>query len=221
MEMIELASVKKSYRPGGTVIRALDAISLSVAKGEFVVITGPSGSGKTTLLNLIGGMTRPDGGAVKVAGEDLLALSDARLSRFRAETIGFIFQFPSLLPTLTARDNVLLPLTFSRRRDQAVRPEALLQEVGLGDRLDAFAHQLSAGQQRRVGIARALINEPALLLCDEPTGDLDPEAEAVIMRRLAAAHERGATVLLVTHNHALRSFATRTVSIAQGKIVEG
>ncbi len=219
--MIKLEQVGKSYGQGEAMIDAVREASLEVGADEFVVATGPSGSGKTTLLNLIGGMTRPDHGQVAVAGKDLAAMSDAELSRFRAKTIGFVFQFQSMLPTLNAIDNVRLPLTFAGTKDDGGRAESLLTEVGLGERMEAYSHELSAGQQRRVGIARAMINQPSLLLCDEPTGDLDPESEAVIMAMLAQAHQNGAAVLMTTHNHALRSFATRTLMVAGGQIKEG
>ena len=216
--MIKLEGVKKSYGTTNNIINAVDNVTIDITDSEFVMITGHSGSGKTTLLNIIGGMTRPDQGKVEVAGRDILTMPDSELSRFRANTIGFVFQFQSMLPTLNALDNVRLPLTFAGSKSDDGRAESLLEAVGLGDRMEAYARELSAGQQRRVGIARAMINQPSLLLCDEPTGDLDPDAEAVIMDMIAEAHKNGAAVLMTTHNHALRSYATRTLSIVSGEI---
>jgi putative ABC transport system ATP-binding protein len=194
-------------------------VTLAITAGEFVVITGPSGSGKTTLLNLIGGMTRPDAGTVRVAGQDLGGLSDAALSRLRGRSIGFVFQFSSLLTTLTAIENTRLPLMLSGRDDEAAA-RALLARAGLAGRELAYAHELSAGQQRRVGLARALVTAPALLLCDEPTGDLDPETESAIMELLAAANQDGATVIITTHNQSLRSYAGRALNIEAGRVRE-
>jgi putative ABC transport system ATP-binding protein len=218
--MIELQGVSKIYGAGDHLIPAVSDADLAVAKGGFAVLTGPSGSGKTTLLNLIGGMTRPDRGSIRVDGRDLLALPDRDLSRLRARTIGFVFQHQSLLPTLSALDNVRLPLVFARQKDPDDRARKLLDRVGLGARAQAFARQLSMGQQRRVGIARALINQPRLLICDEPTGDLDPDTEALIMTMIADAHREGATVILATHNHALRSHGTQLLRIEAGELRE-
>lgn len=217
--MVRLTQVRKHYGAGASVIRAVDDVSLEVSDGEFIVITGPSGSGKTTLLNLVGGMTRPDSGSIEVKGADMLAMPDAELSRFRARTIGFAFQFQSMIPTLNAIDNVRLPLMFARRDDGPDEAEKLLAGVELGDRSRAFAHELSAGQQRRVCIARALVNRPSLLLCDEPTGDLDPETERVIMVMIAAANREGTTVMMTTHNLSLERYASRTLRMRSGRIL--
>lgn len=217
--MILLEKVSKHYSIGRDVIRAADDVSLEVGDSEFVVITGPSGSGKTTLLNLIGGMTRPQSGRVIVAGRDIFSMPDAELSRFRARTMGFAFQFQSMLPTLTAIDNLRIPSLFTGGRDDEEKAAlSLLENVGLSDRAQAFSHELSAGQQRRVCIARALINNPSILLCDEPTGDLDPETETVIMDMIKGANRSGATVIMTTHNRALRSYATRSLRIKAGRI---
>jgi len=219
-EMVSLLGVGKRYGAGGRAIVAVGEVTLSVERGEFVVITGPSGSGKTTLLNLIGGMTRPDAGSVRVGGEDVLSMSDARLSRFRAGTIGFVFQLQSMLPTLSVFDNARLPQAFAGGGRDDGRVRELLAEVGLAERAGAFSDELSAGQQRRVAIARALVNRPALLLCDEPTGDLDPDTEAAIMKAMGRANQVGATVIMTTHNHALRSHATRSLRMIEGEIEE-
>jgi putative ABC transport system ATP-binding protein len=217
--MIRLSGVSKSYGRGEGLIRAVDEAGLEVAAGEFVMIAGPSGSGKTTLINLIAGLTRPDRGEVWVAGKNIHALKEPDRSRFRAKTIGLVFQFQSLLPALNALENVRLPLRFAGKPDDEARARSLLSRVGLADRVLAYAHELSAGQQRRVGIARALIVQPALLLCDEPTGDLDPETESAIMGLIAEAHHQGTTVLMATHNVALRSRATRQLRINHGRLM--
>ena len=218
--MVRLEDVSKGYGSGANAIRALDQVSLGVGSGEFIVLTGPSGSGKTTLLNLIGGLTRPDHGQILVAGQDLLAMPDAELSHFRGRSIGFVFQFQSMLPTLTALDNVRLPRRFAGGPDDEPGARELLAAVGLADRAGAYVHELSAGQQRRVGIARALVNKPALLLCDEPTGDLDPDTEAVIMAMIAKANREGATVLMTTHNQALSSYASRSLRLEDGRLLD-
>jgi len=222
--VIRLEKLCKHYGAGDAAIRAVDEVSLQVAANEFVVITGPSGAGKTTLLNLIAGLTRPDQGEVRVAGQDILSLSDAELSRFRARTIGFVFQFQSMMPTLDVLDNVLLPLRFvpgGGSGEVEALALSLLEDMGLGSRAHAFAHELSEGQKRRVCIARALINEPSLLICDEPTGDLDPETEAAIMEVISQARENGATVLMATHNLELREYATISLLIEEGRVTSG
>ncbi len=218
--MIRLNKVNKHYGPQKNRIRAADDISLKIAPSDSVVITGASGSGKTTLLNLIGGMTQPNSGQIHVLGRDILAMSDVALCRFRAETIGFVFQFPTMFPTLNVIENVLLPSRFSKKAADEDYANALLNKAGLGDRKEAYHFELSEGQKQRVCIARALVNKPSLLLCDEPTGDLDPETETIIMEMIAHANTEGATILLTTHNPALKAAASRTLSIECGRIVE-
>jgi putative ABC transport system ATP-binding protein len=218
--MVSLEGVSKSYGQGEALIRAVDSVSLDVNEGEFVILTGPSGSGKTTLLNLIGGMTRPDSGRISVGGNDIFAMSDAGLTRLRAKTIGFVFQFQSMLPALSALDNVRLPLKFAGRDDDKDAARELLAKVGLQDRETALVHQLSSGQQRRVCIARALVNKPRLLLCDEPTGDLDFNAEAAIMEMIKQANTDGATVIMTTHNWALVSYGSRSLKMGAGRLTD-
>ena len=214
---VQLEDVSKVYRSGPSALRALDQVSLAVAAGEFVVITGRSGSGKTTLLNLIGGMTRPSAGRIELGGRDLAAMTDSALSRLRGESIGMVFQFAGLLPTLTALENVLLPSLFLRPAEPS-RAQDLLAAVGLADRSRAYPRELSAGQQRRLGVARALLNRPQLLLCDEPTSDLDLETEKAIMVLIQQAHQAGAAVILTTHNPDLAAYATRTLGLRAGRI---
>jgi len=216
--MVRLEGVSKSYSSGEAVIRAVDEISIDLKEGEFIVVTGPSGSGKTTLLNLIGGMTRPDSGKIFVGDNDIIAMSDAKLTRFRASKMGLVFQFPSMIPTLSALENVLLPLMFADSDAGEAEARDLLEMTGLSGRENAYVHQLSAGQQRRVGIARALVTSPSLLLCDEPTGDLDFNTEAAIMDMIKQANRQGATVIMTTHNWALETYASRSLKIQAGKV---
>lgn len=218
--MISLRKAEKRYGEGDNLIRACAGVSLEVGRGEFVVITGPSGSGKTTLLNLVGGMTFPDAGEVIVGAKNLGSLPDKEMSLFRARTMGFVFQFQSMLPTLTALENVALPLVFAGRGEEKNRAVELLGSVGLAERAEAYSHELSAGQEQRVCIARALANQPALLLCDEPTGDLDPATESVIMGLLAGSHSDGATVLMTTHNYSLRDWGSRSLRMEAGEVFE-
>jgi putative ABC transport system ATP-binding protein/lipoprotein-releasing system ATP-binding protein len=198
--MIELKGLSKRYTVSGTVIQALRPLDLTIGEGEFVSIVGHSGSGKSTLLSLVGGIARPDTGAVHVAGKDLHALEDAALARLRNELFGFVYQFPSLIPTLNAVENVLLPTAFGARRTEE-HAVALLGQVGLGDKVARYPAQLSGGEQQRVAIARAFVHDPRILLADEPTGDLDEETEAEIMSFFERMNrERGVTTVMVTHS---------------------
>jgi len=222
--MIALENVSKTYvLDGQGDVLAVQDVTLRVAHGEFLILTGRSGSGKTTLLNLMGGLTPPSSGRVLWEGQDLWRMSDRQRSRLRNEKAGFVFQFPSLLPSLTVLDNVALPSTFSRNgagRDAHERAKELLDGIGLGHKLGAYPRQLSAGQQQRVVIARALFTQPQVLLADEPTSDLDEETEREIMRLFADLHARTAiTICLVTHTNQLVSYGTRAVHVAEGKVV--
>jgi ABC-type lipoprotein export system ATPase subunit len=223
--LIELYDVSKVYdlgRKKGSVT-AVQKIDLIVEQGEFAVITGRSGSGKTTLLNLISGLTRPTSGRVLLEQVEVWRLPDERQSTLRNQTIGFVFQFPSLMPSLTALENVILPTATQPGVDRdkvKARALDLLARVGLSDKLHAYPRQLSAGQQQRVVISRALINEPELLLADEPTSNLDEETEHEIMALIRELYEeRPLTVLLVTHSTDLESYGNRSVRMADGKIV--
>lgn len=199
--IIECLNLNKKYLADGQDVIAVDDISLKVSKGDFLVILGHSGSGKTTLLSLIGGLTEPDSGRVFVNGVENWQQSDQALSTMRNAHIGFIFQFASLIPTLTALENVLLPLSFGKNaagsREFAME---LLERVGLADKINSFPAQLSGGQQRRIAIARAFINRPAIILADEPTGDLDEETENEILAIFKDFNEKGTTFIVVTHN---------------------
>lgn len=196
--MIRVENISKHYK--GDLV--LDGIDWTIEDGAFVILTGRSGGGKTTLLSIIGSLTRPDAGRVLIDDVDVRALSEADLAAFRNRKLGFVFQFPSLIPTLNVLDNVLLPIAFSNRspmREDKDYAEALLEMVGIIDREKYYPAQLSGGQQRRVAIARALINRPSVMLTDEPTGDLDEKTEAEIMRLFREINRQGSTVVMVTH----------------------
>lgn len=222
--VIELYNVTKVYPLSkNRSVTAVKDVSMSVAPGEFVVITGRSGCGKTTILNLVSGLTVATSGQVLLDGVEVWRLPDAEQSAMRNRKIGFIFQFPSLMPALTALENVLLPTIAEQGKEQAgdrERAEALLDEVGLSDKLHVLPRQLSAGQQQRVVIARSLINKPELLLADEPTSNLDENTEHEIMALIQTIHrERNLTVMLVTHTMELVGYGTRSVRMAEGRIV--
>jgi putative ABC transport system ATP-binding protein len=206
---------------GEVQVHALRGLDLEVAEGEFVVIVGPSGSGKTTTLNLIGGLDSPNGGELVVAGADIARYDDVRLTAYRRETIGFIFQFFNLLPTLTARENVEFALELVQRNGNAVRQRAsdLLARVGLAERADHFPSQLSGGEQQRVAIARALAKDPLILLADEPTGNLDFRMGQKVLRVIQDLNrQEGRTVILVTHNTAIGQMAGRVVHLRDGQV---
>jgi ABC-type lipoprotein export system ATPase subunit len=223
--MIMLTEVTKKYELGkGNSVTAVRGINLEIRRGEFVVIVGRSGSGKTTLLNLAAGLTRPTSGQITLDGVDLWKLTDQQQSHTRNRKFGFVFQFPSLLPTLTVHENVILPTIFrfsGHGPDVRELAEAMLIKVGLSDKLTAFPRQLSAGQQQRVVIARSLMNQPRLLLADEPTSNLDEKTELEIMSIFRALHTTlGLTIVLVTHTRQLVSPEMRSIEMAEGRIVE-
>lgn len=216
--VVEAINLTKLFGDGAEV-RALDGVNLQIADGEFLAVMGPSGSGKSTLLNLIGALDRPTEGSVKVNGQDLAEVKD--LDRFRAREIGFVFQLHNLIPTLTARENVEVPMQGigvpgDRRRQRALE---LLHLVGLGERVDFLPSQLSGGERQRVAIARALANDPALILADEPTGNLDSTAGADIVRLFARLNrEQGKTIIIVTHDPVVALSAQRIITLRDGKI---
>jgi putative ABC transport system ATP-binding protein len=220
-ELVRLRAAGKQYEPAGP--PALDGVDLTVETGEAVAVMGPSGSGKSTLLNLVAGLDRPTEGQVEVAGTVLNRLSEAALARFRRAHIGIIFQFFHLLDDLTARDNVLLPaqLAGTPRRTARARADDLLDALGLTARADAYPARLSGGERQRVAVARALINQPPLLLADEPTGAVDAKAGAQVIELLRDLNQGGQSVLLVTHDAALaRGTATRIVEMRDGRLTE-
>jgi putative ABC transport system ATP-binding protein/lipoprotein-releasing system ATP-binding protein len=224
LAQIELRDIRKVYALEDTQIVAVEEVSISFQRGESVSIVGHSGSGKTTLLSILGGILSPTSGSVLFNGTDIFGLADEVLAEYRAEKIGYVFQFASLLPVLTAKENLLLPNLFrggnGRGCDEKKAVE-YLRMVGLGDKLNAYPSQLSGGQQRRVAIARALMNDPELILADEPTGDLDEETEAEVMgffRRINREHE--ITFVLVTHSTELASFSDRKFRMTHGRVEE-
>jgi lipoprotein-releasing system ATP-binding protein len=221
--MIRLEKVSKTYwMSKENATHAVLETSLEIKKGEFLIITGRSGSGKTTLLNLIAGLTRPSSGQVFLDGQDLWSLSDQQQSLIRNRKLGFIFQFPSLLPSLTALENVALPTIFNTDHTKGTatpRAVELMETVGLNDKHNAYPRQLSAGQQQRVVVARALLNQPELLLADEPTSDLDEQTETEIMDMFQQIHIiSGITIVLVTHSTQLVRYGSRSIHMAGGVI---
>ncbi len=219
--LVKVRDVHKIYHRGSERIDVLDGLDLDVQSGEFLALMGPSGSGKSTLLNLIGGLDRPSRGEVHVGRERISALSDSQLARWRSRHVGFIFQFYNLMPVLNAERNVELPLLLtslngSRRKRQV---ETALALVGLSDRANHYPRQLSGGQAQRVGIARAIVTDPTLLLCDEPTGDLDRQSGDEILDLLQALNqEHGKTIIMVTHDPAAAERATRVLHLDKGKL---
>ena len=221
--LVRVRGVSKHYKRGVEVVHVLENLDLEVAKGEFLALMGPSGSGKSTLLNLIGGLDRPTQGTIEVAGERIDTPHDARLARWRAEHIGFVFQMYNLLPVLTAARNVELPLLLTGlgRADRAKRVDAALALVGLSDRAKHKPRELSGGQEQRVGIARAIVTDPTILLCDEPTGDLDRKSGDEILDLLQALNrQRGKTIVMVTHDPHAAARAGRTVHLEKGLLAE-
>lgn len=215
-EFVKLQDITKIYKMGEVEIRAADRISFSIEKGEFVVIVGPSGAGKTTVLNILGGMDTATDGTLIVDGEDITSYNSKKLTGYRRDDIGFVFQFYNLVPNLTALENVELALQICK---DPLDAREVLEEVGLGDRLDNFPAQLSGGEQQRVSIARALAKNPKLLLCDEPTGALDYNTGKAILKLLQnMCRERGMTVIVITHNQALAPMADRLIHIKNGQV---
>ena len=215
-EFVKLKDITKVYHMGEVEIRAADNINFSIKKGEFVVIVGPSGAGKTTVLNILGGMDTATGGTLTVDGKDITAYDSRQLTGYRRDDIGFVFQFYNLIPNLTALENVELALQICK---DPLDAKKVLEDVGLGDRLDNFPAQLSGGEQQRVSIARALAKNPKLLLCDEPTGALDYNTGKAILKLLQnMCRERGMTVIVITHNQALAPMADRLIHIQNGQV---
>jgi putative ABC transport system ATP-binding protein/lipoprotein-releasing system ATP-binding protein len=220
--VIEIKNLTKNYSIDGQIFKAVDKVSLSVKKGEMVSIIGHSGSGKTTLLSLIGGLTKPDDGEVLIDNINIWSLHDNAMSAFRNKKISFIYQFASLIPTLTALENIMLPTAFGEyTNDVQTYAEELISLVGLREKSSAYPSHLSGGQQRRVAIARAFINRPGIILADEPTGDLDEETEDEIIRLFRDMNEKKKiTFLIVTHNKEIASETRRQLSMSNGVLSE-
>ena len=209
----------KTYHQGDDAIRALRGVDIDVARGEFVAITGASGSGKSTLLHILGGLDRPDAGDVSVDGRALSALSDEELARLRRRRLGFVLQFFNLLPTLNAAENVAFPLLLDAAPDSLERAGQMLDHVGLSHRASHRPSQLSGGEQQRVALARALVTQPAVVMADEPTGNLDSTTGAEILSLLRRTADGGQTILLVTHDPSIAGYADRTVRLADGALL--
>jgi putative ABC transport system ATP-binding protein len=219
--LVELSNIGKHYSSGDTEIRALDGVDLSIEKGEFLSILGPSGSGKSTLMNMLGCLDKPTEGEYQLDGKNVAALSANDLAGIRNQKIGFVFQSFNLLEYASALDNVALPLVYSgiKAKERRKRAAALLEQVGLGDRLDHKPNQLSGGQKQRVAIARALVNDPQIILADEPTGALDSKSGAEIEALFNQLHAEGRTLIIVTHDNSLAERTKRIVTIKDGKVL--
>jgi putative ABC transport system ATP-binding protein len=221
--IVRATNVHKSFRRGSEHIDVLQGVNLEIPRGEFLALMGPSGSGKTTLLNLIGGLDTPTAGGIEVAGVDISHMGGAALARWRSQNIGFVFQLYNLLPVLTAERNVELPLLLTKlsKAQRRKHVEIALRVVGLADRAKHYPRQLSGGQEQRVGIARAIVTDPTLLLCDEPTGDLDRKAGDEILDLLQALNrEQGKTIVMVTHDPHAAARAKRTLHLEKGVLVQ-
>jgi putative ABC transport system ATP-binding protein len=220
--LVRISNVHKYFSRGSERIDVLQGVNLDVPEGDFLALMGPSGSGKTTLLNLMGGLDRPSGGSIEIGGANIAELSGSRLSRWRAEHIGFVFQLYNLLPVLTAERNVDLPLLLTKlsKAERRKRVAIALKVVGLAERAKHYPRQLSGGQEQRVGIARAIVTDPMLLLCDEPTGDLDRKAGDEILDLLQALNrDHGKTIVMVTHDPRAADRAKRTLHLEKGLLM--
>jgi putative ABC transport system ATP-binding protein len=219
---VRVSGLEKYFQMGGTVVRALDGITLEIPHRSFTVVMGPSGSGKSTLLYLLGGLDRPTGGQIEINGQRLDEMDENQLALFRRQTVGFIFQSFNLIQSMTAQENVGFPMQFAglAPKERTRRSLELLDKVGLGDRSHHRPSELSGGQQQRVAVARALVNDPSLILADEPTGNLDSGSGINIMQLLSELHRAGHTVLVVSHDQRIVRFATHKVFLLDGRIVE-
>lgn len=221
MEILKVENLTKTYGSGENLVHAVDDVSFSVEKGEFVAIVGASGSGKSTLLNLIGGVDRPTSGKIFVDGNDISKMNDDKLAVFRRRQVGIVYQFYNLIPILTVEENITLPCDLDGRGVDRERLEMILDSFGLRARRKHLPNQLSGGQQQRTSIARALINNPSLVLADEPTGNLDSKSSEEVMSMLKMCNQSyGHTVIMITHNLDIAKQADRIITISDGKIVE-
>lgn len=219
MDILKTKDLKKYYGSGDNVVKALDGIDLTVAEGEFAAIVGTSGSGKSTLLHMLGGLDRPTSGSVTVDGHDIFSLRDDELTIFRRRNIGFVFQSYNLIPTLSVYENIVMPIELDGNRADDSYIGEIVRTLGLEERLDSFPNQLSGGQQQRVAIARALAAKPAIILADEPTGNLDSRTSLDVMGLLRVTSEKFAqTIVMITHNEEIAQTADRIVRIEDGRI---
>ncbi len=223
LNLVDIRDIRKSYLRGGYKVDVLKGISLQVGQAGFTALMGPSGSGKSTLLNLIAGIDKPDSGTLKVDGLDICDLSEGKLANWRAQNIGFVFQFYNLMPVLTAEQNVELPLILSdlNAKDRRAKARFMLEMVGLNDRLAHYPNELSGGQQQRVAIARAIVTDPTLIVADEPTGDLDRRAAEDVLELLHSLNEEaGKTIIMVTHDLEATQNAKEVVYLDKGELVK-
>lgn len=221
MEILRVENLSKVYGKGPTQVNALNNVSFSVDKGEFVAIIGPSGSGKSTLLHMIGGVDRPTGGSVLVEDTDMYRLNETQLAVFRRRQIGLIYQFYNLIPVLSAEENITLPLLLDKHRVDEEQLNSIISRLGLEDRIHSLPNQLSGGQQQRVSIGRALVSNPALMLADEPTGNLDSKNSAEIIDLLKYFNKTyGQTLIVITHEEEIALQADRVISIEDGKVTK-
>ena len=222
MEILKTIDLKKYYGSGDTTVKALDGVNLTVADGEFAAIVGTSGSGKSTLLHMLGGLDRPTSGKVQVEGKDIFSLKDDALTIFRRRKIGFVFQSYNLVPVLNVYENIVLPIELDGNKIDKHHIDNIIETLGLAEKINSLPNQLSGGQQQRVAIARALASKPAILLADEPTGNLDSKTSLDVMGLLKITSERfSQTIVMITHNEEIAQTADRIVRIEDGRIVGG
>ncbi len=222
MTILKTENLKKIYGSGANAVHALDGVSMSVENGEFVAVVGTSGSGKSTLLHMLGGLDRPTSGTVTVDGRDIFALKDEALTIFRRRKIGFVFQAYNLVPTLNVYENIVLPVELDGKKADSGFVDGIIQTLGLSDKVTSLPNQLSGGQQQRVAIARALAAKPAILLCDEPTGNLDSKTSQDVLGLLRISGRKYAqTIVMITHNEEIAQLADRVIRIEDGRIVTG
>ena len=220
MTILEVRNLTKKYGEGDAKVIALDRVSFSVEKGEFVAIVGASGSGKSTLMHLLGGVDRPDSGVVHIDGHNIFDLNESELAIFRRRNIGIVYQFYNLIPTLTTKENIQLPCLLDHRKVDENRLKEILDTIGLSNRKDHLPSELSGGQQQRVSIGRSLINDPALILADEPTGNLDSQSSQEVMDLLKFANKQyNQTLIVITHDEKIALQADRIITISDGKLV--
>lgn len=219
--MIALQNVTKTYQMGDSIVHALDGVTLSIERGEFVAITGPSGSGKSTLMNILGCLDRPTDGSYRLDGDEVATLNDDQLAVTRNRKIGFVFQNFNLLPRISAIKNIALPLVYAGTNDAERMHQALvmLEKVGIAERKNHRPNELSGGQRQRVAIARALVTDPAILIADEPTGNLDTKSSNEIMVVFCGLHRQGRTIIMVTHEEDIAAYAQRVIHVRDGKIL--
>ena len=220
MAILQVKDLTKTYGKGDTIVKALDSVSFNVTKGEFVAIIGASGSGKSTLMHLIGGVDRPTSGVVTIDGNEIFKQNESELAIFRRRNIGLIYQFYNLIPTLTAEENIMLPYLLDNRKPNEDKLQSILEMIGLADRVKHLPSELSGGQQQRVSIGRALINNPAIILADEPTGNLDSKSSRGIIELLKSSNKQfKQTLIMITHDENIALQADRIITISDGKII--